>query len=181
MRELVLTETATGSESAAPRWDEAAFREFHDATALRLRAYLRRTTGRLEQADDIVQESYLRFLRVPRGTAADPAAFLFRIATNLLYDQWRRARRERSLLDWFRPAPKAADGTLKHDVGRLLDALAPRDRALLWLAYVEGWDHQEIGSILGLGAASVRVMLFRARGRLARSMARAGVGQEVLR
>lgn len=41
-----------------------------------------------------------------------------------------------------------------------------RDRALLWLAYVEGESHEEIASSLGVGRRGVKVMLFRARRRL---------------
>jgi RNA polymerase sigma-70 factor (ECF subfamily) len=51
---------------------------------------------------------------------------------------------------------------------RALGELAPRERALVWLAYVEGASHAEIAAALGLSALSVRVLLFRARGKLAR-------------
>jgi RNA polymerase sigma-70 factor, ECF subfamily len=53
--------------------------------------------------------------------------------------------------------------------------MKPRERAMLWLAYVEGRTHQEIGAILDLQAASVRVLLFRARGVLARRLRRLGL------
>ncbi len=44
--------------------------------------------------------------------------------------------------------------------------LNPRERALLWLAYVEGENHQEIAASLGLGRGSIKVLLFRAKRRL---------------
>jgi len=44
--------------------------------------------------------------------------------------------------------------------------LAPRERALLWLAYVEGQSHNEIAKAVGLARDSVKVLLFRARKRL---------------
>jgi RNA polymerase sigma-70 factor (ECF subfamily) len=53
------------------------------------------------------------------------------------------------------------------DVQRALAKLALRDRQLLWLAHVEGASHREVAAALGLGVASVRVLLFRARRRLA--------------
>jgi RNA polymerase sigma-70 factor (ECF subfamily) len=163
--------------------DEAAFRVFYETTAARLRNYLRRTAGNAALAEDIVQEAYLRFLQSPGRTSAraEPAAFLFRIATNLLYDHWRRAGRERRLLSWLRPTPAAGDASLKHDVGRLLEELKPRERALLWLAYVEGWSHDEIARILSVRPRSVRVLLFRARSRLAGLLARARLGVEARR
>jgi len=41
--------------------------------------------------------------------------------------------------------------------------LRPRERELLWLAYVEGMSHAEIAAATGLGAMSVRILLYRAR------------------
>jgi RNA polymerase sigma-70 factor, ECF subfamily len=46
--------------------------------------------------------------------------------------------------------------------------MRPRERQLLWLAYAEGSTHREIAEIMGLGAASVRILLFRARQKLGR-------------
>jgi RNA polymerase sigma-70 factor (ECF subfamily) len=45
----------------------------------------------------------------------------------------------------------------------MLQTLKPRERELLWLAYVEGMDHAEISSATGLNRLSVRTLLFRAR------------------
>jgi RNA polymerase sigma-70 factor (ECF subfamily) len=41
--------------------------------------------------------------------------------------------------------------------------LKPRERELLWLAYVEGMSHAEIAAATGLGAMSIRILLYRAR------------------
>ena len=49
---------------------------------------------------------------------------------------------------------------------RLLQ-LRPRERQLLWLAHAEGYSHKEIAEIMGLRSPSIRLMLFRARHRLA--------------
>jgi RNA polymerase sigma-70 factor (ECF subfamily) len=45
--------------------------------------------------------------------------------------------------------------------------MKPRDRAMLWLAYAEGASHREIAEALGLQPASMKLLLFRARRRLA--------------
>lgn len=55
-------------------------------------------------------------------------------------------------------------------------ALSPRDRELLWLAYVEGSSHDEIAALLGLRSASIRSMLHRARHRMADALRRIGLG-----
>ena len=53
------------------------------------------------------------------------------------------------------------------DVRLAFEQLKPRERQLLWLAHVEGFDHREIARLTGLRAASIRVLLFRARRELA--------------
>ena len=63
------------------------------------------------------------------------------------------------------------------DVGAALAKLGLRDRTLLWLAYVEGSNHDEIATVLGLKSASVRSMLFRARQRLAELLRARGLGR----
>jgi len=185
--DLVLPQrTATSRaepDTTVPALDEERFRALYEATAGRLRGYLRRVSGNAALADDLMQETYLRLLRAGQGDRApiDNAAFVFKIATNLLYDHWRRQQRERRFLWFLRPAAQRLDAGLEHDVGRLLSELKPRERALLWLAYVDGCSHEEIAEILDLRSGSVRVLLFRARARLARVLARAGVGSEALR
>jgi RNA polymerase sigma-70 factor (ECF subfamily) len=49
-----------------------------------------------------------------------------------------------------------------------LALMRPRDRQLLWLAHAEGYSHREIAEITGLASASVRLLLFRARRKIAR-------------
>ena len=49
---------------------------------------------------------------------------------------------------------------------RLFGELKPQQQSLLWLAYVEGFNHREIAESLGLKEGSVRVVLSRARGKL---------------
>ena len=154
--------------------DEDAFRAFYDRTARAVWAYLSRLTGDPQQADDLLQETYYRFLRA--GATFDSEAHrrnsLFRIATNLAHDAHRR-RRVRPL---FVPHDDAqVAGTGEHgsridrstDLTRAMGHLKPRERALLWLAYAEGSSHREIAATLGVKLGSVKLLLFRARRRLA--------------
>ena len=53
------------------------------------------------------------------------------------------------------------------DVTRALAQLKPREREMLWLAYAEGASHPEIATALGLNPASMKILLFRARRKLA--------------
>lgn len=155
---------------------EAEFEAFHARTSQPLWAYLRRISGDAAQADDVLQESYLRLLRHPPAPGRDERerkAYLFQIATNLMRDRWRARERERSALErllslWPPREERSAGASL--DMASALDRLPPRDRALLWLAHVEGYDHREIAKVLGLQESSVRVILFRARKKLEKEL-----------
>jgi RNA polymerase sigma factor (sigma-70 family) len=57
-------------------------------------------------------------------------------------------------------------------VRQAFERLNPRERQLLWLAYVEGSNHVEIADCTGLRAKSVRLLLFRARQKLAELICR---------
>jgi len=167
----------TGALAATLRWSEEddaamgeeAFQSLYEATARPLLAYLAGVTGRRDVADDVLQETYCRFLvRQPGAMAQDEARrYLFRIATNLLRDRWRKKEEWQAIDEEPLPDTNAPDLNLQMDVRRAMRALRPRERELLWLAYVEGMSHAEIAEATGLGAMSVRLLLFRARRRAA--------------
>jgi RNA polymerase sigma-70 factor (ECF subfamily) len=153
-------------------------REFHTLyarTAVPLRAYVARTLGSQEPADDIVQETYLRLLRRPVPVLGDDElrAYVFRIAGHLVVDHWRAHKREAISAIPERSAP-GPDQALKLDIGRIFARLKPRERQLVWLAHVEGAAHREIAEAMGLRAGSVRVLLSRARRHLARLLEDSG-------
>jgi RNA polymerase sigma-70 factor (ECF subfamily) len=98
---------------------------------------------------------------------------LFRIATNLVNDHRRRPRMElsaKSIVIAQEPLtePHLADRAASRiDLLRALARLKPRERSMLWLAYAQGWSHEEIASSIGVKTASLKPMLHRARQRLA--------------
>lgn len=150
--------------------DEAAFSAFYESQARALWAYVYRVTGHGADADDIVQEAFLRLLRAGPDTddAEQRRRFLYRVASNLVVDRWRMKKRvervEQDGADEF--ARDVAPSPPTEDVARIFGRLTSRDRALLWLAYVEEESHEEIAASLGLGKRSIKVLLFRARRRL---------------
>jgi RNA polymerase sigma-70 factor (ECF subfamily) len=163
--------------------DESSFQRFYRQTAAGLRAYAARVVGNATDADDIVQESYLRLVRWPPGTD-DPQqlrAMLFRIASHLIVDHWRRGRHERGRPDDSAAArgTPAVDIPLRVDMARVFEHLTPQQRQLMWLAYVEGADHREIAAALGLRERSVRVLLHRTRRKLARLLREGGHGSAI--
>ena len=66
----------------------------------------------------------------------------------------------------FRREPHA-DRSKGDDMTEAFGELKPQQRSLLWLAYVEGFDHREIADAAGVKEKSVKVLLFRARKALA--------------
>ena len=153
--------------------DEEAFRALYDRTARALWAYLSRISGSPDLADDLLQETYYRFLRarVLYESDAHRRNSLFRIATNLARDGHRRGLRTRFVSipdDELRAdVDIAADAERRTDLGRAMSRLKPRERAMLWLAYAQGSNHRDIAGSLGVKTGSVRLLLFRARRKLA--------------
>jgi RNA polymerase sigma-70 factor, ECF subfamily len=174
-------ETASDAPATAKRMDAAAFQVFYAKTAPGLRGYLRRASGNEALADDILQESFLRFLRaeLPAMEDAPLKAYLYKIASSLLVDHWRRVKRERtwSLRNFLGGEP-VTNPRGDSDALRFFRQLKPQEQLLLWLAYVEGFEHREIAAAVGLGEKSVRVLLFRARKKLAHTLESAGLGRK---
>jgi len=167
-----------GTTLAALRVGRRAFRAFYERTAPQIRTYLRRTTSDPDAAEDLLQETYVRYLSadVPSMGEAEATQYLYRVATNLAIDRWRRADVERraSRTRLIETAQEPPQVDLRRDISAALDRLTPRHRAIVWLAYVEGYSHREIAEIVDVKPASVRVLLFRARNRLAGILEEAG-------
>jgi RNA polymerase sigma-70 factor (ECF subfamily) len=154
---------------------EEAFRTFYELTARPVWLYLARVTGDRRLADDLLQETYYRFLRarVAHESDAHRRHYLFRIATNLVHDRRRRhlAAPEYPIGNDANDVPARGDAAAtaeqRADLRWAMARLKPRERELLWLAYVQGSTHREIGDTLGLKTGSIKLLLFRARRRLA--------------
>ena len=174
------------SRAAVPRMDDEAFAGFYERSARSLWAYLARTSGDRSLAEDLMQESYVRFLcaaHPPSHLAEGEVAcrrYLFQIATNLLRDHWRRPKStsiEEIPEDCFAKNNDAGRSDSQMMLGPALAQMRPRDRQLLWLAHAEGYSHREIAEVTGLGSASVRLLLFRARRKIARLLEGGGRGR----
>jgi RNA polymerase sigma-70 factor (ECF subfamily) len=161
--------------------DQDEFTAFYHETAPALRGYIRRVSGDGQAADDLLQESYVRFLRAKPAMddRAAMKAYLYKTATAAIYDRWRKQRRERLWCAWQAkaPAPSAPPTAGTGDVSRCFEKLKPRERALLWLAYVEGYAHGEIAGTLELNEKSIKVLLFRARRNLERILRQNGLSE----
>jgi RNA polymerase sigma-70 factor (ECF subfamily) len=164
--------------------DSDVFAAFYQRSARPLWAYLARVSADPALADDLMQESFVRFLCAARPELSlaegEVAArrYLFRIATNLLRDHWRRpvsASIEELPEEFFAAADRSGQANSQAMLGPALAEMRPRERQLLWLAHAEGYSHHEIAQITGLASASIRLLLFRARRKIARILKAQGM------
>jgi len=161
---------------ATLQMDEETFRGFYTRTSSMLWAYLARATNDPAAADDLLQEAYFRLLRATTTFESDDHRknYLFRIATNLIRDRFRRPRLDNAQLPEGGENDIPASGDLakqtqqRSDLARAMAQLSQREREMVWLAYGQGSSHQEIAGALGLKTGSVKPLLFRARRKLAR-------------
>jgi RNA polymerase sigma-70 factor (ECF subfamily) len=152
--------------------DNDAFAGFYERSARPLWAYLVRVSGDRTLADDLMQESFVRLLcaTVPEPGEVAARRYLFRIASNLLRDHWKKPHPssiEELPEEFFAASPHFDPADSRAILGPALAQLRPRERQLLWLAHAEGYSHREIAQITGLASASIRLLLFRARRKIA--------------
>jgi RNA polymerase sigma-70 factor, ECF subfamily len=178
---------STSTEAVEPetdgglRMNESAFRRFYEQTATPLLRYLIGITRTPDIAEDVLQETYCRFLtaQLPEMDDRQTRNYLFRIATNLIHDRWRRGKDEPLPVDSVELPVPTPHYERKLGVRQAFDRLKPRERQLLWLAYIEGSNHQEIAEHTGLQPGSIRLLLFRARRKLAELIGTKSPAREV--
>ena len=186
--DYVISNAGTGDAAQAtePAMDSEKFAAFYERSARPLWAYLARVSGDTALADDLMQESYVRFLCASSPSDGDVASrrYLFRIASNLLRDHWRRPN-AMSINDLPEDLFASSDSSVQTDcrvmLGPAMARMRPRDRQLLWLAHAENYSHREIAEITGLGVASIRLLLFRARREIAKMLREQGARDGRLR
>jgi RNA polymerase sigma factor (sigma-70 family) len=136
--------------------------------------YFRRITGQRDLAQDLTQDVFLRIVRDARGSRGlgRDAAWVFAIARHVLADHRRRTRpADRASGDAPEPVGHEAPQLLAFGIAEALDLLPEADREVLVLREVGGFTYLEIAGLCETTVESVRVRLFRARGRMRRYLA----------
>jgi RNA polymerase sigma factor (sigma-70 family) len=156
--------------------DRDAWEELYTEFQPRLRTFAYRLAGNVHDADDLVQETFVR--AVPRLERLDPGsvdlgAYLFTTCKNLFYKQTARAGRAEPVAEVPEPAVPAPieddpeRSTLlrsqQHDVRIANARLDSRQRLVLALRELEDRSYAEIGEIVGLKENAVAQLIFRAR------------------
>ena len=144
----------------------AGFETFFGQAHQRLFGALCLVTGNRHEAEEIMQDAYLkvweRWERV--SGMEDPTGFLFRTAMNGFRSRYRRAslalRRRMSLAQSVDDLAAVED---RDEVVRILRPLSPAERASIVLTTMFGYSSEEAGQLLGVKAATVRAHATRAR------------------
>lgn len=131
--------------------------------------------GSATEADDVLQESYLRWAQVELDTVTDTKAYLAQIVSRQALNTLRAnsRRREEYVGPWLPEPLRVADEDASNDVVLaesvsmamlvVLETLAPEERAVFVMREVFGFDYNEIASTVGKSESAVRQMAHRAR------------------
>ena len=175
---------------AATDWNESTF-EVHRP---RLFSIAYRMLGSASEAEDVIQDAWLRASQDEHADIRSPRAYLTTIVTRLCIDHLRSAERTRMEYPgpWL-PEPLAEPNQESVELASslttaflvLLEQLAPTERAVFLLREVFELDFEEIAASVGKSEANTRQILKRARGRLRESRPRftasRGESEEIVR
>ncbi|KAA1178539.1 sigma-70 family RNA polymerase sigma factor [Rhizobium tropici] len=144
-----------------------------------------RMLGSVADAEDIVQDTWLRWLATDRATIRAPAAFLRTIVTRLCLNELKSARRRReSYVGSWLPEPifDPDDGDAADDITLplmlALERLSPLERAAFLLHDVFGMDFDDVALAIGREAAACRKLASRARAHVSEARPRFAIGRE---
>ena len=172
-KELALTGTEDRSV------DPAALVALYETHGERMKSIAFNLLGRRADAEDAVQEAFLRMCRGAsrfRG-GASPSTWAYRILVNACYDMLRRSKRrpENPLPeDAALPAGRSEDHPLRLSIEKALSRLEERERTAFVLCEIEGLSHREAGEVLDVNENTSRTLLFRAKRRLQKDLRTAG-------
>jgi len=183
------------SRSSTTAGDEAGFGELVQRHRRELHLHCYRMTGSFDEAEDLVQETFLRAWRKRASFEGGPGfrAWLYRIATNACLDALRSSRRRPSTVQsfaevpWLQPYPDrlldelapsdtqpdavvVARETIELTYLAVIQLLPPRQRAVLILRDVLDWSAAEAAAMLEMSVAAANSALQRARATLRRRL-----------
>ncbi len=148
--------------------DRAAQQELFAAEYPRLAGWARRLVDDDEVAHDIAAEAFTRLMS--RWTRAEnPHAYLYKIATNLVHDHWRRRSRESRVhramaTEHLRQLDPRADAST--NLRAMLEPLSERQRTAVLLHYLAGFSIDDVAQVVGRPAGTVKSDLHQARTQL---------------
>jgi RNA polymerase sigma-70 factor, ECF subfamily len=171
--------------TAAKRLDPAAVAAIYDAFADPIFRYVSFRIRRPEDAEDLTDQVFLKMIEAlpaydDRGLPF--AAWLYRIARNLIVDRYRRSAREPLALsdsleamgEEADPFATAAGNLDRQAVRAALGELTDEQREVVVLRFIEGWDVDEVAQAMGRRPGAIHALQHRALGALRRALSRSG-------
>ena len=161
--------------------DAAAFEELYRTHAGRLYNLVLRMAGSVQEAEDLLQEVFLQAHRKLGGFRGDSSlgTWLYRLAVNLCLDflrgrqarmsRWTDSLDEEGAAEPAAAAPVVPTAVSRVDLERAISSLPPGCRAAFVLHDVEGFEHHEVASMLGVSEGTSKSQVHKARLKL-RSM-----------
>jgi RNA polymerase sigma-70 factor, ECF subfamily len=150
-----------------------AYEHLFDRYSLRIYNYIVRVTNDRTAAEDLLQETFLRVFTQAHRLRSDTkfSGWLYKIATNLCRDHFRRAVRREQASEELSCASSHSDGSEQEllereraeQAIRALRNLPTEHQAALLLKYVEGLPYRQIATALSMSEAAVTSLLYRAR------------------
>jgi RNA polymerase sigma-70 factor (ECF subfamily) len=142
-----------------------------------------RMLGSVADAEDVVQDAFLRWMGTDRALVREPEAFLRRTVTRLCLDQLKSARRQReSYVGPWLPDPVVGEEEVEEDVTLplmlALERLSPLERAAFLLHDVFGVGFEEVALTIHRDAAACRQLAARARSHVREARPRFQIEQE---
>jgi RNA polymerase sigma-70 factor, ECF subfamily len=144
----------------------------------RMKSIARNLLGTAEEAEDAVQEAFLKAFRSSAEFRGDArvSSWLYRLLVNTCYDLLRKRRRRLApqplddAAEALSVAGPAEDHALRLSLERCLSLIGQRPRTAFLLYAVEGLSHREIGEVLEISEGGSKSLLFEARRQLQRCL-----------
>jgi RNA polymerase sigma-70 factor (ECF subfamily) len=156
--------------AACRRRDVGAFEQLYRAHGARLKSIAYHTAGNRQDAEDAVQETFLKAYRGIDGFAGASSigTWLCRICINACYDLVRKRQLEAQRAEATEPRAPREQLALRAQLDQALGRLHPRHRMVFLLFAVEGMKHAEIAAILEIPEGTSKGWLFEAKRELQR-------------
>lgn len=160
--------------AACRRQDIRAFEQLYQTHGPRLKSIAYHIVGNRQDAEDAVQETFLKLYRAIAGFHGESSigTWLCRIVINVCYDLGRKRQRESGPPSDDRPGP-GSQMALRVTLEDALRRINPRHRMVFLLFEVEGLRHAEIASVLEVPEGTSKAWLFEAKKELKRLLTEA--------
>ena len=134
--------------------------------------FILKICGDENMADDIFQESLFKFIKAApvKLNEYQQKSYLYKIATRLIIDQRRKLQIEKKyLLEGYREQ-KNENLLAAIDMEKIFALLKPKEKTMVWLAYIEEYSHKEIADMMSIKEKGIRVQLHRIRRKVAEKL-----------